>query len=217
MIKAVIFDLDGVLIDSEPLHMEAWRRFCKKTGRHLSRKQLEDAIGHYDAAVVRPWFGKHLTDKEVEEVVRQKFKEYYALLSEKFPTFPGVRECVETLARGFRLAIATSEWRASIELAAERLGITSYIEASCGKEDVTHHKPHPEIYLKLTRMMELSPEEVAAVEDSPAGVRSARAAGCKCIGVTNSFSEEVLKNAGADAVVSSLKHPERILELLQSF
>jgi len=216
MIKAVILDVDGVLVDSEPLHVEAWKRFCKKKGFHLSDEQLQNAVGLYDGEAVRFWFGRDLSGKEVDKIVREKFDEYYALLSEKFPTFPGVADCVKALAGEFRLAIASSEWRASIGLVTRRLGIKEYIEAACGKEDVTHHKPHPEIYLKLSKIMNVPAEEIAAVEDSPAGIRSAKAASCKCIGITNSFSEDTLKNTGADAVIGSLENPGEIIRIIKS-
>ena len=214
MIKAVIFDLDGVLVDSEPLHVEAWKRFCKKRRCHLSDKELSAAIGLYDGEAVRRWFGPHLSDEEVSAIVREKFSEYYALLSEKFPAFPGASECVKALAGTFRLGIASSEWQASIRLVCERLGIAKYIDAACGKEDVIHHKPHPEIYLKLSEMMNISPEEIVAIEDSPTGIRSAKAAGCRCIGITNSFPKETLEGAGADAIISSLENPDEIMQLM---
>ena len=216
MIKAVIFDLDGVLINSEPLHVQAWKRFCQKRGCHLSDEQLEGAVGLYDGEAVRLWFGADLSDEEVDTIVGEKFSEYYALLSERFPTFPGVTECVKTLAKHFRMAIASSEWQASVTLVTERLGIGEYIEAACGKEDVTHHKPHPEVYLTLSGMMKLPPEKIAAIEDSPAGIRSAKTAACKCIGITNSFSEDTLKNAGADAVIHSLENPDEIIRVIKS-
>ena len=215
MIKAIVFDLDGVLINSEPLHVEAWRRFFKKEGRSISDEKLAAAVGLFDGEVVRLWFGRELPDDEVDRIVRAKFDEFHHLLWEHFETFPGVRECVKALAREFRLAIASSEWRASIELVTGKLGIKKYFQAACGKEDVTRHKPHPEIYLKLARLLGLKPAECAAIEDSPAGVASAKTAGLKCIGITNSFPAEKLKDAGADLVIDSLENTEELLASLK--
>ena len=215
MIKAVIFDLDGVLINSEPLHIEAWRRFCRKERRSISEERLAAAVGLYDGEVVRLWFGPDLPDEEVNRIVRAKFDEFHRLVSERFETFPGVVKCVEALAKEFRLAVASSEWRASIELVTEKLGIKKYLQAACGKEDITRHKPHPEIYLKLARLLNLQPPSCAAIEDSPAGIASAKAAGFKCVGITNSFPAEKLKDAGADLIIESLKNTDELLASLK--
>lgn len=208
--KAVIFDLDGVLADSEPLHVEAWRRLFARHGIAVSDEEYAHGIGMLDADWIRYLFGRR--GQPVDPTWWQNAKRgvFQEILSRSVRPLPGAERLVRRLWPEFRLGVASNSWRESIETVLRAMGIRSCFGALTGLEDVERHKPHPDAYLRTAASLGVPPPACTVIEDSALGIRAAKAAGMHCIGVTTTLPAERL--AEADLVVSTLEDTDRILE-----
>jgi beta-phosphoglucomutase len=207
--KAVIFDFNGVLVDDEPSHCEAFRRVFAARGFALSR---EEYYGRYLGLDDRGCLTAALKDNGVapaaalvEELLAEKAAAYRALVADEVPLFPGAREALAALG-DTPLAICSGALRAEIEALLGRAGLSSRFEAVVAAEDVESGKPDPAGYLRayghLAARRPLSPGEVAAVEDSLAGIAAAKAAGLFCVAVASTYPAERL--GAADRVIARL-------------
>ena len=145
--RAVIFDLDGVLVDSEGLHVEAWRLLFARQGMSVSDADYEHGVGMTDVAWIRWLFERRGRSVDAAWWQDAKRAVYADLLERDVRPFPGVVELVGRLAGEFRLAVASSSWRENIETVVQRLGLAGRFGALVGKQDVEHHKPRPEAFL----------------------------------------------------------------------
>ena len=187
-IKAVIFDMDGVLVDSEPAHQERIRQFFAQHGLDVPAEQLNTLVGcsgDYFVSRATEWWAQTPTKSKDERTLTaidayQRWKsdcepiDYGPLLN------PGVRKTLETLrARGIRLAVASSTSHEGIRQELEPSDILHLFEVVVSGEEFRESKPNPEIYLTTMARMGLSPDECIAVEDSDRGIAAARAAGMR--------------------------------------
>lgn len=211
-IAAVVFDFDGVIVDTEPLHLAAFRAVLEPEGIRLTDEEYwESYLGFDDrdaitAALSRA--GRAVTAAAVATLMTRKAERFLALVDAGVPVFPGVDAFVRAAAARGPLAIGSGALRAEIELILERVGLRAAFEAIVSAEDVARGKPDPETYLRALaalgrRRPSLAPGDCLAVEDSAAGVRAAKDAGMRCIAVTNSSPAATL--AAADLVVDSLE------------
>jgi len=184
--KAIIFDNDGVLVDTEPVFFNATRDIFRKAGRELL---LEEYITYSIKSSQGVW---HLLEKP-EETTAQLIKERDALYVERLKsknlTFEGVEETVKHLSQLYRLCIVTTSQKFSFDEMHKDSLYLDCMEFIITVEDVTHSKPDPEPYEKALSRLGLPPGECAAVEDSYRGLMSAKSAGLKCIIVESNFSE----------------------------
>jgi len=217
MIQAVFFDFNGVIIDDEPLHLRAYTEALREAGVGLSEEAYFDSLGMDDQTFVRAAFerdGREATDEEVRSVVESEHAKHRALIEDELPLFPGVVTFVKSLARAYPLGVVSMAARRQIDYALERAGLARYFPVVVSAEDVNACKPDPACYrAALARLNErradlhvlpLSPGECLVIEDSPPGVRSARAAGMLALGVTNTVPDAALREAGAHSVTRSL-------------
>lgn len=204
--RGVIFDLDGVLLLSSEAHAEAYRRVLAPLG--------VEEIGYADIAGMRTeevmWgllrrSGKTVSDAKVRELVDEKRRLAAETLSRNPPIAPGCREVLERLAERFKLGLASSGSGPNVELFLNRSRTTHLFQAVLTGDDIQLSKPDPEIYLKALDRLGLRPEAAVVVEDAVQGVRAARAARITVIGMAGGVSREVLEQAGAGQVVSSLR------------
>jgi HAD superfamily hydrolase (TIGR01509 family) len=208
----VLFDFDGVIVDTEPLHLAAFRRALEPEGIRLSDAHYYDTyLGYddHDAIVAALREIGRVPDREVVRVLMaRKAAHFLELVHAGVRLFPGVPEFVtEAGARG-PLAIGSGALRDEIELILERVGLRDAFAAIVSADDVQHGKPDPETYRRaLAALVTTSPglaaHECLVIEDSVAGVRAAKAAGMRCLAVTNSCPRAALE-AEADLVVDSL-------------
>ena len=194
-IEAVVFDCDGVLFESEPLHMEAWQIILRGRGH-------EFPISFFD-----PWIGRPCSDQARlyestlaprvawKTYLDEKTAKFYELIHERLVPSAGVVENLEALRKLVPLAYATTTASGDMAVMMAITGLAPYFSASVHYEDVTEHKPHPEPYLEAARRLGVRPEACVAVEDSPAGTAAARAAGMCTLGVATSFGADVLVDA----------------------
>jgi HAD superfamily hydrolase (TIGR01509 family) len=205
VIEAVVFDLDGVLIQSEEVWDDVREAYVHERG------------GRYDAEVQRALMGMSSTEwsrylHEVadvpdepqainEEVVRRMLDRY----GERLPLIDGAVEAVQRLAGRFVLGVASSSNRPLINAVLELAGLTGYFRATVSSEEVAHGKPAPDVYLEAARRLGVAPERCAAVEDSHGGIRSAKAAGLRVIAIPNpSYPPDEESLAQADVTIGSL-------------
>ena len=206
----LIFDVDGVIADSESVNvratMQAFAEILGISGMHID--DFEAGLGRGAAAYVRAGAGAHgrtLGSEEVDRLVLRRQETFLSLVAEeKLPAYPGVRELMHcALAdEDWRLAIATSSTRDKSQAVLEAAEIPwAEMVRLCG-DDVTHAKPNPELFSLACGRLQLTPGSCVVIEDSPAGVEAAQAAGCACVAVTNTHTRERLKRA--DLTVDTL-------------
>jgi beta-phosphoglucomutase family hydrolase len=201
-IKGLIFDLDGVLVDTVPAHFAAWQRMFEEYGYAFGRKEYRDLVDgrpRFDGA--RAVMTSH-SDPEVREAANKK-NGYYVEMIERgeFNVFDTavtlVRQCQ---AKGYSLAAASSS--ANVRTVLEKAGLLDAFPVVVGGDDIEHGKPAPDIFLTAAEGLGLAVEECVVIEDSSSGVRAAKNGGFYCVGLLH--DDHVDELAGADQVVSSL-------------
>ncbi len=179
-----IFDLDGVLLDSEPLHVEATNQVLQRFGHKLTVEENARFMGLADREYWEALL-EHFGLKGVDPVplAREKARVYTALIQERpLQPFPGVRETLEGLARaGWRMAVASSSRREDIEIILRRLGIRVFFQAVVSGEEVPRSKPDPAIFLEAARRLNCDPGACVVVEDSLNGIQAALRAGMRVV------------------------------------
>jgi beta-phosphoglucomutase len=220
--RAVVFDFDGVLVDSEPLHYRALRDCLRPEGIEIDEEEYRrEYLAYDDRESVRIALERHgvgYDPARVEAVAERKARIFDAALAD-VAFFPGARELVQALSAAVPLAIASGALRREIEAILRAGGLREHFASVVGAEDVTQGKPHPEPYLtaaaRLGRLADgLRPEDCLVFEDSVAGIAAARAAGMKVVAVTNSYPRPKL--AAAHRIVESLAEL-RLEDLRQLF
>ncbi|MHC1728318.1 MAG: HAD family hydrolase [Syntrophobacteraceae bacterium] len=213
-LRAVIFDCDGILVDTEPLHYKALQKVLVPLGLgHDFKRYMEAFIGFDDRDAFLFAFreaGRELDPDTLGTLIDAKAMALQGLIDQGVPTFPGVVELVRELAgRGVPMAVASGALRHEIVAFINSLGLSGAFCVIVAADEVKKSKPDPETYLlALERLRQLhgwaslAPLTCIAIEDTPAGIVSAKGAGLYVVGVTNSFPESEL--ARADHVVSSL-------------
>lgn len=209
--RAVVFDFDGVLVDSEPLHFRALRDSLLPEGITLTQQEYQDVyLAYDDREAVRLALERAGAPPDLARVAAVAARKA-ALFERRLPEidfFPGARELVVELARELPLGIASGALRGEIEAVLEAAGLRACFGAVVGADDVARTKPHPEPYLAAVRRLAaratgLAPAECLAIEDSPPGLLSARAAGLFALGVAHTYPAAKLGGV-AHAVVASL-------------
>jgi len=202
MLKAVIFDLDGVVADSHPIHEAAWRTLLVEQGMDSKTLNLDFLYaGRPRGEILRHYLGD-IGVSEIERLGRRK-DELYGIAAHELITKPGVSRVLSQLnAEGILCALATSAGRARVLESLEWFGITKYFSVVITGEQVRSAKPSPEIFVLTAAKLGVEAKFCVVVEDSVAGVQAARAAGMKCAGYAHVERQAELKKAGADDLIS---------------
>jgi beta-phosphoglucomutase len=209
-LKAIIFDFDGVLADTEPLHLRGFQTVLSSQGIRLSEEDYaRNYVGLSDADCFRAvsQARRHtLTASELDRLIRQKSTWMLQAIERSGVLIAGVADFVRSLAGRYRLAVASCALRQEIERSLQVAGLSDAFEVTGAADDVRAGKPDPSIYLhvldKLNKREDLLATECLAVEDTPVGIQAAQGAGLKCLAVATTFPSSRL--AAADAVVPSL-------------
>jgi HAD superfamily hydrolase (TIGR01509 family) len=205
VITAVIFDLDGVLIDSEHIWDEVREQLAYERGGRWHDRAQADMMGMSSVEWSRYMHDVIELRETPEEIDREVIARMLSRYRNELPLIDGAVEAVEHLAADFRLAVASSSNRPLIEAVLGSAGIAPLFEVTVSSEEVRRGKPAPDVYLDAARQLELPPEECAAIEDSSNGIRSAHAAGMRVIAIPNTRyppAEDAL--VLADATLASL-------------
>lgn len=213
MLAAVIFDFDGIIVDTEPLHYRAFQEILVPLGLGYSwAEYLRLYIGFDDRDAFRNTFlsaGRTLRDEELQALVREKGAAFQGIIAAGVEPYPGVVELVRAIAGNLPLALCSGALPSDIEPILKQLGIAGLFDVIVTAADVQASKPDPESYTLAVAGLnsvhpdrEIVPGLCLAIEDTPAGIASARGAGLKVLAVTNSYPEENL--AVADRVIATL-------------
>jgi len=216
--RAVIFDVDGVLVDSYRAHYEAWKRVGRRAGRPIREETFASLFGRRNREILRLLWGDVLTEAQAEELAQWKEVQYREVLRADFRPMDGARELVDALeAAGFLLAVGSSGPPENVRVSLEGLGRASLFDATVTGTDVQAGKPDPEVFLKASAKLGVEPRCAAVVEDAVHGIEAARRAGMTSIALVGTAPREALAQAGAALVVDSLRElsPDRIRRLLE--
>ena len=187
MLKAIIFDMDGVISDSEPANLEANNLVLKKCGVHVPLQYFEQYLGttheHMWNTMQEEFQLPYNTDQCIR-FYRENLK--HILAKEGLRPIPGVVDLIHRLyEEGFSLAVASSNMPDVIRSNMEHFGLTSYFDVMVSGKNCAHGKPYPDIFLKTAKELHVSPEECLVIEDSKNGISAAKAASMTCIGFQN--------------------------------
>jgi beta-phosphoglucomutase len=213
MLRAIIFDFDGVIADSEPIHLAVFKRVLGGKGYVLTREEYyADYLGYDDRGCFEAFLTAHgqpVSQSIIEDLVEQKAAAYFDYIRERPIIFPGVQELIRDAATRYRLAICSGALRHEIEFILEQSGIRKEFAHITSAEDVTRGKPNPEGFLHALAALNqqgadpaVTPRECLVIEDSLPGIRGAHAAGMKVLAVANTHRLEELQEA--DAISTSL-------------
>ena len=217
MIKAIFFDFNGVIIDDEPIQMKAYQEVLRGHQIDLKEEWYMSALGMDDRTFVQAMFErakKPLTNPVLETVLDAKTDLHRHMIEDELPLFPGVLTFLKAASRHFSLGLVSMANKVEVGYVFERANLAPLFSVVVTAEDASMCKPAPECYLagltKLNekrqseRLLPLLANECLAIEDSPPGIESARAAGMRTLGVTNTVPPEALRAAGAEVVTASL-------------
>ena len=209
MLKGLIFDVDGVLMDSMPYHANAWVQTFEEAGIHITNMDIYEIEGSNHKGVVDLIFHKAGLKPSTSdyEIFLKKKREHF-LRNNRAEPFKGMQACLEALKKKYKLAVASGADRTIVNTLMDSF-YPGIFEAIVSGEDVTRGKPDPEPYLTAARKLGLVPEECMVIENAPLGVKSAKTAGIYCVAVPTYLPEEKL--IGADMVVRD--HAELIAYL----
>lgn len=210
--KAVIFDMDGVIVDSEPLHIRLEAQLCRELGASVSKAEAASFLGTNSYDMWRGIRERHGITLSVEELVQRERDRYAEIVrTEGVPLVPGIVEVITAVAdAGFLLAVASSAPMEQIDHALELTGVPELFRVRVSGDMVTHSKPDPAIFTLTARKLDVAPRDCVVVEDSPNGVTAARAAGMTSIGFANPASGSP-DLSGADLVCRTIEEVRRAI------
>ncbi|HEY8560049.1 MAG TPA: HAD family phosphatase [Pyrinomonadaceae bacterium] len=217
MIKAILFDFNGVIIDDEPVQMKAYQEILGREGIVVTEEDYYSCLGMDDKTFVNEAYrraSKEPGTNKVLEATLAKTEKWRELIADELPLFPGVVDFIKKMANEFALGIVSMAKREEIEYVLEQANLRQYFSIIVSAEDVSNCKPHPECYLKGFNALDsfrikrqhlpMVHGECLVIEDSPPGIQAAKAARLHALGVTNTVPAEALRAAGADAIAKNL-------------
>lgn len=215
MIKAILFDFNGVIIDDERVQMAAYMEVLKGFDVELTEEEYFSSLGMDDKSFVRNAFARKnrtASPEEVDSVRTLKSEKWRSLIDGRLPLFKGIENLIVACSREFPIGIVSMSKRIDIEFVLDQSGLGRYFSHITSAEDVTRHKPDPECYRlghaglvsNISSSELLKPNETLVIEDAPQGVVAAAEAGLRPIGVANTVASQRLRDAGAEIVAQSL-------------
>lgn len=203
--KAVIFDMDGVIIDSEPIHLDVDLQVMNELGCDITHKELEKYVGTTNEYMIADLKEKYNLSQSVEEIVEYKVNmSTKKIIEADIEPIEGIRELLINLKnKNMKTAIASSSPKNVIEIIVSKFKLEDYFDYLLSGEEVENGKPAPDVYIETAKKLGIAPNECTVIEDSRNGVIAAKAAGMKCIGFKNinSGNQDLSK---ADLIVDSI-------------
>ena len=201
--KALIWDLDGVIADTAPYHFAAWRELFYELGRNYTKRDFQGNFGRRNDDILSEMLG-NLSREELNSLSRRKEELFREKIKGRVKPLPGVLQLLEDASsHGFRLALVSSTPPENLKLILSSLSIERYFGPLISDQDVRRGKPDPEGFLLAARRLGVPPDRCIVIEDAVAGVEAAKRAGMRCIAVTTTHPRERLTLA--DLVVASLE------------
>ncbi len=201
--RAVLWDMDGVIVDSGVYHMLSWQETFHETGITFTKENFKHVFGMRNDEIIRSMLGKNFTQEKFEKIANAKEIAFRRLITGNVKELPGAKSLLEAVNQaGFVQALVSSTPSENIDLITGELGIRHYFQEIISGYDVTEGKPSPQGYLLAARRLGVKPENCVVFEDAVAGVKAAKDGGMRCIAVTNTHPSAILVDA--DLIVSSL-------------
>lgn len=202
MLKAVIFDLDGVIADTEKLHAQTSAELLQEFGIFIPPHQLSAKYaGTSDEFMFRDLFSEHRIPADPIAAARQRWQRMYVLLDGNIQPVPGAVELIQELKRhGVKIGVASGSYLHFINLVLGKLNLTPVFDAIASAEEVTNIKPAPDVFLLAAKRLGVAPENCVVIEDAVSGMTGAKRAGMKCVGLVENRGNEY----PADTLVSHL-------------
>jgi beta-phosphoglucomutase len=217
MIKAILFDFNGVIIDDERIQMDAYRDVFESEGIDLTEEKYFACLGMNDSVFINTIFereGKPCDPEKVPGFIEAKTEKWRETIDREMPLFDGMEDFIKRLANDFTLGLVSMARRSEIEYVLEKTGLAGSFSSVVSAEDIGSVKPDPECYREGFKRVDLvrtsqgrSPltrRECVVIEDSPPGIIAGKLNRLQTLGVTNTVSAEELRKAGADAVTDRL-------------
>ena len=193
-IKGIVFDMDGVLIDSEPVHIEAWNDVFAEFDLHFEAEWFHQWIGVADRNFTSKIIEQYQLPTQVDTLLQAKRRVFEEKIAQGVPPHKGVKESIPLLYH-YDLAVATSSNRSGAMLSLKGAGLFHFFKDVITADDVLNHKPHPDCYLKAVQSLGFMPSDCIGIEDSASGIKAAKAAGLFVIGVSTSLPAHYLTEA----------------------
>lgn len=212
-LNTVIFDMDGLLIDSEPLWNEAADEVFKQYNLHLTPLQHASTTGMRTKEFVEWWFGKYnISLTNAAEADAAILKKVIEKVSTKGKPMPGIAHIFNFfIQRNFKIGLASSSAMSLIDTIVDQLGLRKYLQAICSASELPYGKPHPQVYLNCADILQSHPLECICFEDSFNGLIAAKAARMKCVVIPAAHDSKHAKFSAADLKISSLHNFNELL------
>uniref|UniRef100_UPI0040565E7E HAD family hydrolase n=1 Tax=Alistipes sp. TaxID=1872444 RepID=UPI0040565E7E len=207
MLKGLLFDMDGVLVNNLEVHRAAFAEFFRRYGVERSFDELSRVFGKGNDDIMGELMPREIVERVgIRELGQEKEAIYREIYAPTITPQPGLVEFLAESERcGLRCAVGSSGYRANVDFVLDRCNIRRYFEAAVAGDEVTRCKPDPEIYLTAAAKLGLSPEECVVFEDAEAGIESAKCAGIKVVALATTFSREFLENTDADLIINDFR------------
>ncbi len=214
---AVIFDMDGVLADTGPIHFESWVKITKELGKKYSKEDFDKDFGRQNAPILRELMGSGPSDAQITKWGDLKEEYYREMVKDKILPLPGVIELIKALkAEKFKLAVGSSGPSKNVYMFLESLKIQNYFDAIVTAAEVKNGKPAPDVFLIAAKGVKVKPENCVVIEDAPVGVEAAKRAKMKVIALTTTHKENQLTDANLIVKDLSYVQVKDIEKLLKS-
>lgn len=196
MLKAAIFDMDGVIVDNRDAHLDAFVEFARRHNQPLNPSDLLPLFGSTNEMIMGKLFGhSDFTPEQIEALSHEKEKIYREIYDPVMVPARGLIELLKALkARGVKTSVGSSAPRINVDFVLERCGIAQYFDAIACGDEITHSKPDPEVYLLAAKKLGVSPADCVVFEDAHVGIEAARRAGMWVVAVASTFERASLKD-----------------------
>ncbi|MBI2851865.1 MAG: beta-phosphoglucomutase family hydrolase [Chloroflexi bacterium] len=215
--KAVLWDLDGVIVDTAPFHLKSWQNTFGKRGIKYTQEEFKRTFGQRNETIIPSVLGRPASEAEVKEIVDEKEASFRSMARKGAKPFPGAVALIKEMAqRGVKTALVTSTPVENIRLLLDALGIFDLFQVRISAEDVTEGKPSPQGFLLAAQKLAVKPGNCVVIEDAVAGVAAAKRAEMHCVAVTNTHPRRRLKEA--DLIVETLEEltVDKLLGLIRA-
>ena len=207
--KTILWDMDGVIADSNSFHFAAWQETFAKRGIRFAEEDFAKLFGTRNDFIIHSVLGEKLCEEDIKIIAQEKERSFRTKAGGNIKPLPGAIKLVDTIKKGnFKLALVSSAPKENIDFVTSELDIGRYFDCIVYGRQVAESKPSPQIYLLAAKKLEAQPRDCIIIEDSPLGVKAAKVAGMRCLAVANTHPREELNEA--DKVVDSLEEVDLI-------
>ncbi len=194
---AVIFDMDGTMVNNNEFHMRAFQEFCRRHGKRLSDEEfMSKFVGRHNNQLMPMVFNKNLTQDEIDQYSDEKEAIYREIYAQHIQPVEGLHDFLNILKQHhIKVGVATGANMKNRNFTLQSLGLTDMFHEVVGGEEVTNGKPAPDVFLLTAKKLGVPPEKCIVIEDAPAGIEAAKNAGMLAIAITTTHTKEKLKEA----------------------